>query len=275
MIIVCSGPDTYRAREKAREFVAAFRAKHDAQGFATERVDGGEGLAPLLGRLCSPSLFTIKRLVRADGCLAEMKIAEVRQLAVKLEADKDATIVLTVEDEAPAAKVLEVLGKAYFYHYNFPTQKGADFLATIREHAKNLGVDKQAAEKVAELADGDSWLAMQELAKLAAYPAATPAAVSTDSELFATVDAAIQETPCWRTKMAQCEDENLLNVLAAQMRSFMRVRDGRTEGVHPFVAKKLKNLRSAHPERRYLEVLRALFLSRSGLPSGRETETVL
>jgi hypothetical protein len=34
MIIVCSGPDTYRAREKARELTAAFREKHDPQGLA-------------------------------------------------------------------------------------------------------------------------------------------------------------------------------------------------------------------------------------------------
>lgn len=276
MLILCSGPDTYRAREKARDLVEAFRAKHDPRGMATDVIDGNGGIAPLLSRLAGASLFSPKKMIRADGCLAKMKIADVRALAAKLQSDKDSTIVVTVEDEVPNSKTLETLKTAPLFHYPFPFQQGAAFRAWVREQALRQGVAQDCADLIAEYTDGDSWFAVQELVKQAAHPQQPPNNRRLESEnVFDVADAVLMERTGWRDRMDTLEYENAVSIFLSQARSYLRVRDGYVEGLHPYVAKKLSSLRVADAERRMSKILRAFVASRSSLASGNEMENLL
>src|SRR5690349_2995349 len=42
MLIVCHGPDTFRALQKARELELAFKQKYDAHGLSVERLASGK-----------------------------------------------------------------------------------------------------------------------------------------------------------------------------------------------------------------------------------------
>ncbi len=276
MIIVCSGPDTYLAREKAKDLVAAFRAKHDAQGLSIEIIDGSEGLQGLLSRMGGASLFSTKKLVRADGCLTKLKITEVRSLAARLEMDKDQTILLTVEEEMPNAKTLEALKSAPLFHYPFPTQTGAAFRRFVRELATKHGVSGTIADQIANQTEGDSWQAVQEIAKQAANPHAIESTGGSSSgSVFEIADAVLTRRQSWRQTLANAEDENAISICLSQTRSYLRVRDGEIEGLHPYVAKKLNALRVTNPEARMEDVLRALYISRTGLGNSTEAETLL
>jgi len=275
MIIVCSGPDTYRAREKARELVAAFREKHDPKGLATEVIDGSEGLAPILSRLAGGSLFATKKLIRADGCLTKMKIADVRALATRLESDKDATIVLTVEEEMPNAKTLEALKAAPLFSYPFEMQTGATFRSWVRKEASRLNVDEKTANMISSFAEGDSWLAIRELEKQAAHPHSVETSKDEQATVFTIADAVLAESQTWRTKLAAFKEDGAPSVALGQSRSYLEVRDGHAQSVHPYVARKLGSLRLKQPESRVAKLLRSFLGSRNGLASGSEPEALL
>ncbi|MFH2232335.1 MAG: hypothetical protein ABII13_04180 [Patescibacteria group bacterium] len=276
MIIVCSGPDTYRAREKARELVAAFRNKHDSEGLATEIIDGTEGITALLSRLGSASLFVKKKIVRADGCLDKMKFADVRILASKLQADKDNTVILTVEDKEPVKKTLDALKIAPLFHYEHPVQMGYAFKNWVREQAGKFGVDTRTADRIGEYTDGDSWFAMSEIQKQSAnLHDVDLKKCFGDASVFDIADAVLSEAKTWRTKLADFKDEGSLNVVLAQMRSYTRADEGFTDGLHPYVVKKMRVLSVSESEKRFLCTLRAMVLSRSGYSGTNETESIL
>lgn len=276
MIIVCSGPDTYRAREKARDLVSAFRAKHDASGLATEVIDGAEGLPLLLSRLGSASLFHSKKMIRADGCLEKMKIADVRSLAGRLEADRDNTIILTVENESPNAKTLDALKSGPLFHYSFPYQVGLAYKNWVRGLASALEVPQTIADTIADYSAGDSWFAVQELAKQSANP--HEIMLNGDGELgsvFDVADLALSEKRAWRNTVESLADDNFSNILLGQARAFLRVRDQQAEGLHPFAVKKLLGARVVDPEAKMRKLLRAHIASRTSLAVENETENLI
>lgn len=275
MIIVCSGPDTYHAREKARELVTAFREKHDQQGLAIDIVDGSEGLPVLLSRLAGGSLFAKKKLVRADGCLEKMKIADVRTLATALQKDGDGTIVLTVEEEQPNAKTLEALKSAPLFHYPFELQLGASFRAWVRKEAIKKGVPETTADAIAMQTDGDAWSAIHELDKQAAHPHDVDVTRGDGETIFSVADAIVARPAGWRSRLAEFGEDGAVSVGLGQARSFIEVRDGYATTVHPYVARKLSSMRVADPESRSITLLRGFLSSRTGLSTGPETETLL
>lgn len=275
MIIVCSGPDTFRAREKARELVAAFRAKHDPQGLSTEVVDGEDGIDAVFSRLGAASLFSRKRMVRADGILGKLKIADVRKLAEKLKADGDLTVVLTVEADPPLDKALEALKAAKCFHYPHPLLSGATFRAWLRERAEADGVKAVVVDAIADRFEGDSWAAIQELRKQAVYPQPVEAASEAGGGVFEIAEAAMKQDPGWRRRLALSKDENAMPIVVSQFRSYFRVKDGASRGLHPFVVKKLGWLKAViHPDR-FISILRAHAASRSGLATGEEADALL
>lgn len=276
MLIVCSGPDTYRAREKAKELQAAFRIKHDPQGLASEVIDGSLGISALLSRLAGASLFSPKKFIRADGCLAKMKIADVRTLSARLERDKDQTIVLTVEESAPAVKVLETLKPSPLFHYAFEFQRGAAFSEWVCQQAEKMGVSRTVAAKVSASVEGDSWLAMQELAKQAVYSSESvpDRDLQDDFSAFDVADMVLAQSAAWRRILHDYEDDGVLSLALHQARSYMRIHSGVEDGLHPYVVKKLKNMRIKEPDR-CGQIFKAFIASRTGLAGGDEIETLL
>ncbi|MFH1973539.1 MAG: hypothetical protein ABIK13_02945 [Patescibacteria group bacterium] len=276
MIVICSGPDTFRARERMRGLVEAFRTKHDAEGFSMETIDGRQGLSPLLARLSSASLFTRKKLVRADGCLTKMKIADVRILAAKLKTDGDATILCTLEDDSPDAKALVALKEAPCHLYPFPVMSGREFRLWVRKRAEAEGVTRDVADAIATSAAGDSWIAVNEIAKASAYPTFVAVNAPTSySSSFDVVDAYLRESPSWRSTFADALTDASIPLVVSQSRSQARVADSATEGMNPYVIRKMQGIRCLNPAMKLERALQTLVLGRSGYLSGEEWQNTL
>lgn len=274
MLIVCSGPDTYRARHKARELMTAFRKKFDVSGYATEVLEAGSAFEEIMGRIGTVSLFTPKRFVRADGCLKKMPIAQVRSLAAKLEADKDQTILLTVEEDVPADKTLEALKTAPLVHYPFVMLRGVAFQKWVKDEGATRGVIATDAARIAEYTEGDSWFAIHELEKCAANPASIGQTMSiNEPSIFQAAEVVLTQSRGWR-KIYDEQEGGMLSVLISQIRSYLSVQDGETQGVHPYVVKKMRALRVPQPARRALAFMRALVAARSGLTTEKESQTL-
>jgi hypothetical protein len=275
MLIVCSGPDAYSARQKARELQSAFREKYDPAGYSTE-VLSEPSLQDLLNRLSAPSFFATKRFLRADGLLDSLKIAEVRTLTARLEADKDQTIVLSVEEESPNEKVLTECKKAPFFHYTHLLPQGASFAAWCAKQAERIGASMKDAQEVTRACEGDTWLAVQELSKRAANPASRIVPIgSEDISVFEVVDARILQRAGWRDVMAHADVDQLAITLAAQARSLVRIQHGETAGIHPFLVKKFSRANIQYGNEAFLDAARAIVASRTGLSSSSETSCLI
>lgn len=276
MIIVCSGPDTYRARERARELVAAFKEKHDPNSLSTFILATGQDVKTIFSNIGTPSLFTTKKLIRCDGLLETLKIAEVRTLVAKLQIDGDQTILLTVEEEPPSDKILETLKPCPLHHYAYPLLKGQSFLKWLKEQARIMGVSEQIAEKIAGYTEGDSWLAKQELFKRAAYPEADQVDMKTaEMSHFEVIEDFLLAKKACRERLSGVKDDSVFSLMQGQIKSYIRARDGFTEGLHPFVVKKMRQLKINNAEQKFKTSVQALRNSRSGLCSGNEMEAML
>lgn len=274
MLIVCSGPDTYSARQKARELQQAFRDKFDVSGYSTEVLE--PSLAQILNRLSAPSFFSTKRFLRIDGLLDALKIAEVRTLVARLAADNDQTIVVTVEDEAPNEKVLAECKKAPFFHYPHPLLTGQAFVAWCTKQAQQVGATAKDAQDVARACDGDTWLAIQELTKRAANPNATIIqAGAEDISIFEAVDACVLGRAGWRVVVADADQDQFMVTLVSQTRSLLRIHDGETMGIHPFLVKKMARSDVKRGSELFTHASRAIVATRTGLAQSSETESLI
>lgn len=277
MLIVCSGPDTYHARKKARELVAAFREKHDPTGYSTEVLSDTDA-DEIIARLGSPSLFAQKRMIRCDGLLADQKIADVRKLVKRLETDADQTILLSVEEEPTSSKNEKEFSSIKFVQYPYPLLSGTKFVATVTSRAKELGVSEEIAFSIARNADGDMWIADSELQKYAANPnSVLIQQENVGGNVFDAAEAYISGRSGWRDRLNELDEpENANIVFLSQARTYARVKDGETKDVHPYAVRKLASLRATEGRAKeaLLRAIRSFAASRQGVSASSE-ETVL
>lgn len=273
MMIVCSGPDTYSARQKARELGDAFRQKFDPSGYSMETMSSPD-VKELMNRMSSPSFFSTKRFIRCDGVFEKMKIADVRSLAKRVQADADTTIVVSVEEEPPSEKYVAEFEKAKFVLYASPLLTGSKFFAWCASRAKAVGANESDAKEIADRTDGNAWLAEQELMKRAANPRAELVEFAGEpAGAFEAADAFLTERSGWRSTIT--ETDEAFYMLSGQARSAVRVADRATDGLHPFVAKKLSQLRVQRPIQRLMHAIRGVIVQRSGLAQADEPQTQL
>lgn len=275
MLILCSGPDTFRAREKARDLADAFKAKHDPSGFSMETIVEPD-FVKILNRLSAPSFFSSKRFLRCDGLLSKLKIADVRSLIKRIEADADQTIIVSVEEELPKDLVLAECKKAPFFHYSFPLLTGSSFEAWCLKRAEQLGVEERSAREIARATDRDIWLAEQELMKRSANPHAPMSEqIDETGTVFSAIDAYVAQQRGWRKVVAESDLDQFLVTVTSQVRSIARIIDGDTAGIHPYVVKKFSRSRVTDIHVRLMEVERAHVASRTGLATTGEVEVLL
>ena len=275
MLIICSGPDTLNARQKARELTQAFKAKFDPAGFSVEVIPDSD-ISVLINRLAAPSFFSTKRLIRCDGILENSKIADVRKLIARVTADNDQSIVISVEEEVPSLKILdECKAVPSFFHYPFPTPSPVQHEAWCKKRASLLGVSIDQAIEIAQRTAGNVWLAEQELMKKSANSEAPLIEVLTEtSGAFDVADAYVRQRS-WRSQMDEVGADQCISVLVGQVRAAARVRDRATSGLHPFVVKKLSSAPLQGIEVPLTRVLRAQAAIRTGLATADEIDSIL
>jgi len=274
MLIICSGPDTWQARKKARELVEAFRAKHDASGFSTETLNSDD-FSSVLNQIGSPSIFSPKRMIRCDGLLEGIKANQLKLLAGRLKSDEDKTIVLTVETEVKESALKELKGVAV-YHYSYSLLSGMAFDKWCVQRAHDLGVSDEKAHEISQRCQADVWQAEQELNKLAANPGAPLAELEMDpGSVFDAADKYFSADAGWRSVFYSLRDEQLTSILLSQARSAIRVRDNETGKLPYFVVRKMQKYNPAKIIIGFFNSLRAFIASRSGLAGSNEIEPII
>jgi len=281
MLILCIGPDTFRAQEKARELEVAFRQKFDLGGSSMERLSTGkDAVKQVLERSNTASLFSPRRMMRTSDLLLECPKSSHHPLIQALTKDPENIIIISVESErSPETTMKAFANVPKLVKYEFPVQKGADFGKWVADRAMILGYqDEKRVAQLAATCDGDSWLAWNELLKLAA---------GSTENLRRIVMPKIYDYAEWYVKGGdrrylfldgrESESSDVLTVFLSQIRAALRVRDNDTEGLHPFVVKKMQSL--AHQKKDLEEtmsvILQAYLSQRIGYGSEDEIAAIL
>ena len=277
MLIVCIGPDGYRAVQRARALEVAFREKYDLQGNSIEHLSSGKAaVEDIIEMASSVSLFQPRKFLRADGLLSSCPKAKRELLALMLKRDPERTIVVCVEEKPLDKDANKWLTSLTDVHVNeYPLLQGQAFQKWLLEQARGLHfTDENDIARLAVEFDGDCWAAMSELNKLAAGGVSERTRAS-DASHFDMVDRVVSGGTTERRSTVLKQGAELLNLVQYQYRAFLRVLGGETQGIHPFVVKKLSRDKNKTGETRFAQSLAALLLARSGVSKEEEIGLLL
>lgn len=278
MFILCTGADTFRSLAKAQELEKAFIEKHDRSGVSVERLDEGAAtVEAIMERVNTVSLFTPKRFLRVSDLVDVCPKAKQKALVQALSREPDNIIVVSIEHETPSPAALELFSSIpKFIRYDFPLQTGKEFAAWAQQWAKSLGVqDMTRVTELARRAEGDSWMVANELVKLAAGGQSDLVATESTRGIFDYADAYLAAGRDQYTFLLNEEiSKQSLSMFLSQARSALRVRDGATSGLHPYVIKKMQRA-YPHLEEKQLRTLLALYLQRASFGNDQESATIL
>lgn len=276
MLILCIGPDQYRALAKAQELERAFIEKHDPSGLSVERLDeGSDAVDQIIERVNTVSLFTPRRFIRVSNLVDRCPKAKQKALIQALGKDPERVIVVSVERDPPTPPLAALFGEVpKFLRYDFPTLSSKEFLAWVEQRAVQYEIRNMShIQRIAQEADGDCWYASNELIKLAmGDDASLSSSTAKGRDIFQYAEVFLASGKQGRGFLL--DDDVLaqaMTVFLSQSRAALRVRDQATSGLHPYLVKKLqKQIPSL--EEKHAAMLLALFLQRAGY--GDESEVV-
>lgn len=277
MLILCCGPDTYRATQRAHELEEAFRTKHDPSGTSIERLEAGKGVVDeVIERSLTVSLFSPMRFIRADGLIENCPKPKAKALANALSKDPERVIVVSIEQEKPTNTDLKPFTDVPKLIVNdYPLQRGKTFEDWLKQVANVLGItDQTSVTKLARACDGDAWLASNELLKLAA---GGESEVIRESEAsgYDLADQFLRGDKARYKILLSEQAESLPYPLLQQSMAARRVQSGDMQGIPPFVLSKLRNVNQERSRTMASTSLMMLLLSRSGLGDMDEALSLL
>ncbi|MSR85261.1 hypothetical protein EXS71_02390 [Candidatus Uhrbacteria bacterium] len=278
MLILCLGPDTFRAQMKAQELELAFKQKYDPTGSSVEHLSlGKEAADEVIERANTGSLFSPRRFLRTTDLLADCPKAKVTALAQALTRDPENVIAVSVEAEPLSTTELTSFSKVKIIKYEFPEQRGKAFQLWLEGQAKKIGVENESAiAAIAEATEGDSWYAWNELLKLAASGTSDLTIPLPQPTIFDYVDRYLAQGKNQRDVFQNQESSSqFLLTLISQTRAALRIRDGATHGLHPYVVKKIGAAQHQDLEQIFAVALSALFSQRAGLAADHEVANLL
>lgn len=277
MLILCCGPDTYRATQRAQELEAAFRSKHDPSGSSIDRLASGKRLVDdVIERSLAVSLFSPMRFIRADGLIEQCPKQKLSPLVHALGKDPERVIVVSIEQEPPVntvRKSLSVIPKLIINDY--PLLQGKAFSDWVFATGGMLGVTDNASMSVlAEACNGDSWLAANELVKLAAG-GVSDVVQERETNLYELADAFLEDDASRYARLAGVASERVAYPLFQQALAALRVHDGETQGIPPFAVSKLKRADAVNAAKVTSTASLIMMASRTGLADAHELTTLL
>ena len=280
MLILCVGPDTFRAQERERELMAHFAQKYDVEQTSMERLEesGSALVDQLIERMHTPSLFTPRRFVRTHNLLADCPKGKYASLHQALTRDPEYTIIVDREDEPPSDQLLRAITTdVKVTRYDYPCLQGVAFTIFVEQWAKRLDcADHTLIQRIATEAQGDSWTAWNELLKCSA--GGTLGVRSEEvSSLYELADAFLQAKPEWRTDLARAaQTPQEMQAFLGQVRALLRVRDGAAHTLPSFIVRKLQSWRiDPSTEERFARVILYYLLQRSGYANEDEGTLLL
>ncbi len=273
MLIICSGADSYRSLEKARELEIAYKQKYDTNGQSVERLSiGKDGVEALLSMTSGASLFSDRRFIRVDGIVSSCPKAKRDALLRVLSRDAEMTIVVSMEEGEVKEKDLTDFKKLpKFFQYDFPLLTLPRFSKWAMAFASKNGFeDAQCINHLITRSQGDSWLFVNEFWKMKAGGSVCEGPLNA-MNIFDVIDAFLMRTNArWSALNAFDNTQSVMSQIGNHVRSLALVQSNQTNGVHPFVAQKLRRMKNVDASERFQKLMTAFAWSRTGSASADE-----
>jgi hypothetical protein len=273
MLIICSGEDSFRALEKARELEEAYRMKYDKEGHSVERPAFlSEGIDRLLSSGSGASLFSERKFIRLDGIATSCPREKRESILRVLGNDVEKLIVVGVESGKLNEKDLKpyrALPKLILYDY--PVLSPYQFGRWAQSYAlKNGFRDAKRVQKIVARCQGDSWFFVNEFWKMrAGGNFSETSAAGTDA--YGVIDSFLRRDPNrWSFLRIYGDTDEIMARIGHQSRMLSLVHSDHRDGVHPYVAKKLSAMKNADHEERFRSLMTSFVWSRTGMASADE-----
>ncbi len=272
MLVICAGPDSFRARLKYRDLIDAYKKKYDEKGDTVEYLPSENLFEVVISRLGNQSLFASKKLLVCEGLLSKLTAKQTSNLRDAIYKDGDITVVIDYEEKAPKATAVKSFQEKELFVYEHEPAKGAELNRIVSDLCKRYSVDVKLVPSLIQKYQSDLWAIDTALQVISVNDGVN----MVDDEfgkmdnLFAMVDWLLMDQKKW---LEHCEDFDFNSVLPSvlsQMRSWHMVNQGLGKDVHPFVQKKLSAMRIKNPDRRLMQFLQVFYASRHSLASGDE-----
>jgi len=277
MLIICSGPDSFRARLKYRELVLAYKQKYDEKGTTIEQLEGDNLYETLLSKLANQSLFASKKLVLCSGLFQKLTAKQASNLREAVFRDGDISVVIDFEEKPPKETALKSFQEKELFVYTHEMARGTELNKIVADLCKRYKVDQRLAVPLIQKYQSDLWAIDTALQVLSVFEQADlgEKGFTAMDNLFAVVDMVLSGDNKWLRHANNFEPQSILSAILSQMRTWHMVQEGLAQGAHPFVQKKLSSLKIADADNKLLNQLRAFFASRQSLASGDEVISLM
>jgi len=273
MLLICSGKDTFRSRQKAQELVLAFKNKFDSSGFSAEKIDV-KNIDNVLNQTGAMSMFSTRRLIRCDGLLAQIKPAQLKILAKRLMEDSSGLILITLEFDDLSEKVLKELKDVEVHRYEYELMSAHEFRQWCQEIGTKHVLKDEQIEGVASRYFPDTWMAYQEMMKLWANPNAPAIQLeSDDGNVFGAVGKYLSRSLGWRLSLHDFFEDQVPSLVYSQSKNGLKVQDGQDVRMPGFAKNNLMRAKKADLLLAFSSGAESLFVSRTGLGTGDEIES--
>ncbi len=277
MLIICTGTETFLARQKTLDLLEAYKQKHVAHGAEIERLESQTSIQDAITRLSSLGLFTTKRLLKYDNLLAGITQTQAKQLSKAIISDNNQTVVLTYEDKSPTEKILNLFPKENLFVYAHEKLKGSELNKWIASRCKFYQINSDLSSKLIELHNDNLWAIESSLQAMRVLGDASTIekTAENDDSAFAIIDQFFKNNPNWITQASAQDPQELLPLLLSQLLNWHKIKSDQAQDVHPFVKKKLGSVKLPRAEELTLEAIRTMYASRNSITQGQEVLQLL
>ncbi len=278
MLIICAGPDSFRARLKYRDLVGAYKKKYDEKGATIEHLQNENLYETLLSKLSNQSLFASKKLLVCEGLFQKLTAKQASNLRDAIYRDADISVVIDYEDKEPKATAIKSFEEKELFVYSHELAKGTELNKIVKDLCKRYGVAETRIPFLIQRYQSDLWAidtALQVLSAMQDGELSDEVGLSQADNMFALVDLLLMNKTSWMRQYTAFDINGILNSAVSQMRTWHMAKEGMAKGVHPFVQKKLSGMRINNADERFLQFLKSFYASRNSLATGDEIVQLL
>ncbi len=278
MLIICTGPDTFRARLKFRDLILAYKTKFDQQGKSIEYLTSEDLFDRVSSALTHQSLFASKRMLVCDGLFERITSKQIEKLGNNIRKDGDFTIVLNYEEKMPKENLLKLFKEKELFIYKHEPAKNEELNKIVADLCKSYDVKTDIIPFLIQRYQNDLWAidtALQVIRISKKEGLFKSKGKSKVDNIYAVADYLLAGKSDWLQYIDTFDPQSILSTILPQMRTWHMVRDGLGKKAHPFVQKKLSGIKIKNPDEKLLILLRALYSSRNSLASGDEVVQVM
>ena len=220
MIILLSGTDSYRIREKLNKYREKFTRDIDSTGINIEILDGSETTIESFHKaVLSGGLFVKKRLVIIKNLFSQVKDKDIFleiENYIKKNQDKEDIIIIFIQAEAhkqQSSKLFKSI-KTQKFSEDFQSLAGIKLNNWIRKQAEACEgkINPQAVQFLANNIGSDLWRLSNEINKLIAYKSGGDLSADPSADEAGEAEIGLEDVQQFvKTKL----DENIFNLTDA------------------------------------------------------------